>query len=56
MVIILYKKLDVRVSFNMADGFIEEYNDSAFFDRWYDSVKYLDINANYQLNSNLQYI
>ena len=46
------KKLDVRVSFNSADGFIEEYNDSAFFDRWYDSVQYLDINANYSITDN----
>jgi len=48
------KKLDVRVSFNMADGFIEEYNDSAFYDRWYDSVNFLDIIANYSINPNWQ--
>jgi TonB-dependent receptor len=44
------KKLDVRVSFNFADAFIEEYDDEAFFDRWYDSVTFLDVNVDYQIN------
>ena len=44
------KKLDFRVSYNLASSFIEEYGDEAFYDRWYDSVNYLDINADYELN------
>lgn len=44
------KKLDFRVSYNLASSFIEEYGDEAFYDRWYDSVNYLDVNADYELN------
>ncbi len=46
------KVLDVRVSFNFADAFIEEYDDETFYDRWYDKVTYLDINADYKINKN----
>ncbi len=42
--------MDVRVSYNFAGAFIEEYNDETFFDRWYGDVSYLDINANVKLN------
>lgn len=45
------KKFDIRVSFNTATSFIEEYGDEAFYDRWYDTVNYLDINADYKVNS-----
>jgi len=45
------KRLDFRVSYNLASSFIEEYGDEAFYDRWYDSVNYLDINADYELNN-----
>lgn len=44
------RKLDLRLSFNFANAFIEEYDDEVFFDRWYDSVKYLDLNVDYQVN------
>ncbi len=46
------KKLDLRLSYNFADSFIEEYNDETFYDRWYDSVSYLDFNADYALTKN----
>jgi len=45
------KKLDIRVSYNFAGAFIEEYSDEAFFDRWYDDVHYLDLNADYKLSN-----
>jgi len=44
------KKLDVRISYNRAGKFIEEYGGDEFFDRWYDMVQYLDINANFKIN------
>lgn len=46
------KRLDFRISYNLASSFIEEYGDEAFYDRWYDKVNYLDINADYELNDN----
>lgn len=46
------KKLDIRLSFNYAGAFIEEYDDEAFFDRWYDAVTYLDVNADYKISDN----
>ncbi len=44
------KKFDIRLSYNFADRFIEEYNDEAFYDRWYDQVQYLDLNLNADLS------
>lgn len=44
------KKMDIRVSYNFASEFIEEYNDEKFFDRWYGKVNYLDVNFDYKLN------
>lgn len=46
------KKLDIRVSYSFADSFIEEYGDEAFYDRWYDSVNYLDFNVDYKMTDN----
>lgn len=48
------KKLDVRVSFNHADAFINVNDDGgfgeeAFEDVYYDAVNYLDINADYMV-------
>lgn len=48
------KKLDFRVSYNLASSFIEEYGDEAFYDRWYDRVNYLDVNADYEINDKWQ--
>jgi TonB-dependent receptor len=46
------KKFDFRISYSFADSFIEEYDDEAFYDRWYSSVQYLDFNADYTINDN----
>ena len=46
------KRLDIRVSYSFADAFIEEYDSETFYDRWYDRVGYLDVNADYELNDN----
>jgi outer membrane receptor protein involved in Fe transport len=47
------KRLSVRGSFNFADDFIDEVGDEAFYDRYYDKVSYLDLNANYSITKNL---
>ncbi len=39
--------LTARVSYNYASEFLDELGDSAFFDRYYDSVNYLDLNLSY---------
>lgn len=47
------KKVEMRISYSFADDFIEEYHDEeAFYDRWYDKVQYLDINAEYKFHKN----
>ena len=38
---------NVRLSYNYASAFIDEMGSSAFYDRYYDSVNYMDINAGY---------
>jgi Outer membrane receptor for ferrienterochelin and colicins len=43
-----YKNLSARVSFNYASDFLDEVNDEAFYDRYYDKVTYLDFNASYK--------
>ncbi|MBN1819475.1 MAG: TonB-dependent receptor [Prolixibacteraceae bacterium] len=47
------KKLTLRASFNYADDFIDEVGDDAFYDRYYDKVTYLDLNANYLLTPDI---
>lgn len=44
-----YKRFQIRVSANFSSSFIEagEVGDEAFFDRYYDNVFYLDMNASY---------
>lgn len=39
--------LNTRLSFNYASDFIDEMGPSKFYDRYYDSVKYLDFNISY---------
>jgi len=39
--------LSARVSFNYASAFIDEMGVNSFYDRYYDSVKYLDLNLSY---------
>lgn len=36
-----------RASFNYASAFIDEMGASSFYDRYYDSVKYMDLNVSY---------
>ena len=38
---------NVRLSYNYASSFIDEMGSSKFYDRYYDSVNYMDINAGY---------
>jgi len=47
-----YKNFSARVSFNYSSDFLDEIGDEAFFDRYYDKVTYLDINASYKFAKN----
>lgn len=38
---------NVRLSYNFASAFIDEMGASTFYDRYYDAVSYMDINAGY---------
>ncbi len=44
--------LTARVSYNYASAFLDELGDSAFYDRYYDSVNYLDVNLSYTFKKN----
>ncbi len=39
--------LNARLSYNFASAFIDEMGASAFYDRYYDKVNYLDLNVSY---------
>lgn len=41
--------LSARLSYNYASAFIDEMGASAFYDRYYDSVGYMDFNISYTL-------
>ncbi len=41
------KGFNLRLSYNFASDFIDELGESAFYDRYYDRVSYLDLNAGY---------
>lgn len=49
-----YKNIQFRTSLNMADAFrdSEGIGEEAFYDRWYDNVAYLDVNASYTIKKN----
>jgi TonB-dependent receptor len=49
-----YKNIQFRASLNMADAFrdSEGIGESSFYDRWYDNVTYLDLNASYTIKKN----
>lgn len=49
------KRMDFRISYSHASAFIEEYDEEAFFDRYYDAVNYLDVNATVKINKWLSY-
>lgn len=41
------KGLNVRLSYNHASSFIDEMGTEKFYDRYYDAVNYMDVNASY---------
>ena len=46
------KKFTGRLSFNYASDFVDEFDDEAFKDIYYDEVTYLDLNLSYGINKN----
>ncbi|MDO4163284.1 MAG: TonB-dependent receptor [Bacteroides sp.] len=42
----------LRLSYNYASSFIDEMGSSAFYDRYYDAVNYMDLNAGYTFGKN----
>ncbi|MDR0938013.1 MAG: TonB-dependent receptor [Mediterranea sp.] len=46
--------VSVRLSYNFASAFIDEMGASAFYDRYYDRVGYLDANASYTFGRKLK--
>ena len=46
--------LNVRLSYNFASDFIDEMGESAFYDRYYDKVNYMDVNASYTFGKKLR--
>ncbi|MDO5987193.1 TonB-dependent receptor [Flavivirga amylovorans] len=47
------KKLNLRLSANFSDSYIDEVNGNAFEDRYYDQQFFLDFNASYAVNDNI---
>lgn len=47
-------KLNLRLSANFSDAYIDEIGGSAFEDRYYDEQFFLDFNASYAINDNLR--
>jgi len=48
------KRLNLRLSANFSDAYIDEIGGSAFEDRYYDKQFFLDFNASYAFNDNLR--
>ena len=48
------KGLSLRLSYNFASSFIDEMGISTFYDRYYDKVNYMDINASYTFGKKCQ--
>lgn len=46
--------LNVRLSYNYASSFIDEMGSNAFYDRYYDAVNYMDINASYTFGKKMK--
>ncbi|QZE12742.1 TonB-dependent receptor [Halosquirtibacter laminarini] len=42
--------LTLRSSYNYSSEFIDEFGATSFYDKWYDQVQYLDVNASVKLN------
>lgn len=47
--------LSARLSFNYASAFIDEMGVSTFYDRYYDAVKYLDLNLSYTFGRKMHF-
>ena len=48
-------KLNIRVSYNFTDSYIDEFGGEPMEDRYYDSQSFLDINASYSFTDNLRF-
>ncbi|TWO32110.1 TonB-dependent receptor [Seonamhaeicola sediminis] len=48
------KKLNLRLSLNFSDAYIDEIGGNAFEDRYYDQQLFLDFNASYAFSDNLR--
>jgi len=48
------KKLNLRLSLNFSDAYIDEIGGNAFEDRYYDDQLFLDFNASFAFNDNLR--
>lgn len=46
--------LNIRLSYNFASDFIDEMGVSSFYDRYYDKVNYMDLNASYTFGKKLK--
>lgn len=46
--------LNIRLSYNCASGFIDEMGPDSFYDRYYDAVNYMDLNAGYTFGKNVK--
>lgn len=46
--------LSLRLSYNYASAFVDEMGESAFYDRYYDAVSYMDANASYTFGKKLK--
>lgn len=46
--------LNIRLSYNFASDFIDEMGESAFYDRYYDKVNYMDANASYTFGKKIK--
>lgn len=46
--------LNLRLSYNYASSFIDEMGASTFYDRYYDAVNYMDINASYTFGKTMK--
>ncbi len=47
--------LNIRLSYNHASSFIDELGTEAFYDRYYDAVDYMDVNASYTFGKKIKY-
>ena len=48
------KRFSVRVSFNYASDFVDEFGEESFYDRHYNKAMHLDVNANYAITPGLR--